>query len=278
MRVEFKDKFITTKYGFFQYDYGQTIEVYGTGLKINELQFQYTQNGEQITILGTYDSEKDCYTVAVPNKFLANPEVITCYLYSATTETGKTEKIINLIITPREKSDEIPDEPTKTIIEQILAKIEELQYRLDHFKLTKEQLQEITQQVIAEIGDVYYNKAEIDNFVNHLQNEINNVNTTLENVYTKEETDQEIVNYIEAHKEELRGPQGPQGPQGIQGPQGMVGEQGPTGPQGIQGPQGPAGQDGNDYIITEADITEIENNVKADLRKYVDQEIIGGAF
>ena len=65
------------------------------------------------------------------------------------------------------------------------------------------------------------------------------------------------------------GPQGAVGPQGIQGPKGDTGPQGPKGekgetgkqgPQGIQGeigPQGVQGEKGDNYILTEADKTEI---------------------
>lgn len=60
----------------------------------------------------------------------------------------------------------------------------------------------------------------------------------------------DMMVYIEAHKNELRGEQGPIGPQGIQGEKGETGEKGPQGIQGPQGeqgetgPQGPAGKDG----------------------------------
>jgi lysophospholipase L1-like esterase len=82
----------------------------------------------------------------------------------------------------------------------------------------------------------------------------------------------DMTNYIEEHKEELKGEkgdtgeqgpegiQGEQGPQGIQGIQGATGPQGETGPQGVQGekgekgeqgpqgPEGPVGKDGANGI------------------------------
>ena len=69
------------------------------------------------------------------------------------------------------------------------------------------------------------------------------------------------------------GPTGPQGPQGIQGPQGERGATGPQGETGATGPQGPKGDTGAtgatgpqgpagaDYILTNADKTEIANTV-----------------
>ena len=74
------------------------------------------------------------------------------------------------------------------------------------------------------------------------------------------------------------GPQGPKGDTGETGPKGDTGEQGPkgdtgnTGPQGPkgdtgatgpQGPKGDTGADGNDYILTAADKTEIRDAVYA---------------
>ena len=64
-----------------------------------------------------------------------------------------------------------------------------------------------------------------------------------------------------------QGPQGIQGEQGPQGPQGKTGEIGPIGPQGpqgIQGPIGPQGEPGQNYILTEADKSEIAGMVVVD--------------
>ena len=69
------------------------------------------------------------------------------------------------------------------------------------------------------------------------------------------------------------GPQGPIGEIGPQGPQGPIGETGPTGPQGPQGiqgeqgpqgPIGPQGEPGQNYILTEADKSEIAGMVVVD--------------
>lgn len=68
----------------------------------------------------------------------------------------------------------------------------------------------------------------------------------------------------------IQGPQGIQGETGPQGPQGKTGEIGPTGPQGpqgiqgIQGPIGPQGEPGQNYILTEADKSEIAGMVVVD--------------
>ena len=100
--------------------------------------------------------------------------------------------------------------------------------------------------------------------------EENPVEVDLSGYYTKTQVDAAIETI-----ELTPGPAGPQGPTGEQGPagkdgkdgvngkdgapgkdgaNGAPGEQGPAGP---EGPQGPAGADGKDYVLTDADKTEI---------------------
>lgn len=76
----------------------------------------------------------------------------------------------------------------------------------------------------------------------------------------------QIVEGYLAENPPAPGEPGPQGPQGEQGPKGDPGEVGPQGPQGEQGPkgdpgevgpQGPKGDPGDDYTITEEDISNI---------------------
>lgn len=68
----------------------------------------------------------------------------------------------------------------------------------------------------------------------------------LSNYYTKAQVD-EAIEQIELTP----------GPQGEKGDKGDPGEQGPKGDQGIQGEPGADGQPGSDYILTDADKTEI---------------------
>lgn len=95
----------------------------------------------------------------------------------------------------------------------------------------------------------------------------------LSNYYTKTEVDAaieqiELTPGPQGEKGDKGDPgeQGPQGIQGIQGEKGETGAQGPqgeqgiqgeTGPQGIQGEPGTDGKDGSDYVLTDADKTEI---------------------
>ena len=63
-----------------------------------------------------------------------------------------------------------------------------------------------------------------------------------------------------------KGDKGDKGDTGAQGPQGEVGPQGPIGETGPQGEQGPAGANGQDYVLTDADKTEIADAVLAALQ------------
>lgn len=69
---------------------------------------------------------------------------------------------------------------------------------------------------------------------------------------------------------------------GAKGAKGDTGETGPTGPQGIQGIQGPKGDkgdkgdQGDDYVLTAADKAEIVVTCNAEIKQYVDDNILGG--
>lgn len=165
-KVNFEKNFTTTIGGFFQYDYGQIIDVYNTGTDIENLQFEFIQNNQQITVLGEYISETDSYNVRIPDTFLQNPENILCYIYYEDATKGNTIKIIIIRITAREKYEDIPDPEHKGVVEQILEMIADLQYQIDHFELTEEQMQEIIVEVESQIDlDDYYDKEEVNDLL-----------------------------------------------------------------------------------------------------------------
>ena len=116
----------------------------------------------------------------------------------------------------------------------------------------------------AETADELATKQYVDQAVANVKPEVD-----LSNYYTKTQVDG-IVDTIEL----TPGPQGPAGPAGAKGdtgPQGPQGPVGPTGKVGPQGPQGPAGAKGDtgapgeDYVLTEADKSEIANLVLASI-------------
>lgn len=187
-KVNFGKNFTTTISGFFQYDYGQIIDVYGIGTTINNLQFEFIQEGQQITVLGTYHEETDSYTLRIPDSFLQKTSDILAYIYYEDPNMGQTIKILIVKITPREKYESIPDPEHHSIVEQILEELAHLQDEIDHWSLTPEQIQQIVEQVESEIDlDNYYNKTETDSL---LENKADKTDLPdMDNYYTKSETD-----------------------------------------------------------------------------------------
>ena len=119
----------------------------------------------------------------------------------------------------------------------------------------------------AETADELATKEYVDKAVANVKPEVD-----LSNYYTKTQVD-EIVDTIELTPgpQGERGPVGPIGETGPQGPIGPVGPEGKVGPIGPQGPVGPVGEKGDpgapgkDYVLTEADKSEIANLVLASI-------------
>lgn len=109
-----------------------------------------------------------------------------------------------------------------------------------------------------------YNTSLIEVLLAHDAEIISRVKSDIEILEREKASIQDMTEYMEEHKEELRGPAGPEGPQGEQGPQG---EKGNDGNSPIRG---------TDYW-TEEDITAIETYCS----DYIDTQItqaIGGAY
>ena len=118
-------------------------------------------------------------------------------------------------------------------------------------------------------------------YLNVLENKIKNSGNGGNGGGVTESQVQNIVsNYINTHKNELKGPQGPQGPEGPQGlqgpegpqgPEGLQGPEGPQGPEGLQGPQGPQGPKGENGLTTKIRVngnTYTQNNGLITLPNY----------
>lgn len=160
MKVNLKDTLTTSTRGLIRYDYGQKLEIYNSDLTIQNINAQFIQNGVEIDKLAELVDEH--YVVEIPDSFLKNSEQIFVYLYVEDTESGKTQKIIVLEIFDREKYIPVPDKEEEHILAEILDKLNELQYKIDHFELTPEQLQSIVDSVLSELSDNIYTKQETD--------------------------------------------------------------------------------------------------------------------
>lgn len=186
MRVNLQSGLTTSIRGLIRYDFGQSLEVYNTGLQINNIEFQFIQNGEQIDQLGQYNSEFDCYTVSVPDKFLKNSDEIRCYIYVEDEKAGKTKKVIVFNIYDREMFDAGEDEKAESLLAEIMAKLNKLQEQLDNFQLTEEQLQSIMTQVIEALGNKYYTSEQIDEKFSKLQEGIGQSFSSMSNTINQQ--------------------------------------------------------------------------------------------
>lgn len=166
MKIIFENgKFKTEKKGFVQYDYGQTVTISGLDYSEDYLVFQFIKNGQQIDSLGQKNEQGD-FIVSVPDQFLQTAGDILIYCVYKTVEKGQTENCAVLDVLAREMYEPVEPQPYHDIIAEILEKLEELQYEIDHWTITEEQLAEIVRQVEAEIDlDNYYNKTEVDNLL-----------------------------------------------------------------------------------------------------------------
>lgn len=186
MRVNLQSGLTTSIRGLIRYDFGQSLEVYNTGLQINNIEFQFIQNGEQIDKLGQYNSEFDCYTVSVPDKFLQNSDEIRCYIYVEDEKAGKTKKVIVFNIYDREMFESCEDKKTESLLAEIMAKLNKLQEQLDNFQLTETQLQSIMTQVITALSDKYYTSEQINEKFSKLQEGIGQSFSSMSNTINQQ--------------------------------------------------------------------------------------------
>lgn len=186
MKVNLRNGLTTSIRGLIRYDYGQSLEVYNTGLQINNIEFQFIQNDEQIVQLGQYNKEFDFYTVSVPDKFLQNSDEIRCYIYVEDEKAGKTKKVIIFNVYDREMFDAVEDEKTESLLAEIMAKLNKLQEQLDNFQLTEAQLQSIMAQVIEALSDKYYTSEQIDEKFSKLQEGIGQSFSSMSNTINQQ--------------------------------------------------------------------------------------------
>lgn len=153
-------QFKTEKKAFVQYDYGQYVEI--IGLEPSEhLMFQFIKNETQYDTQGSYIDGK--HIVRVPDEVLAESGLFGLYCFYEEELQGHSEKCVFIDVLEREMYPPREPEEYHDIIAKILDDIAVLQYRLDHFELTPEQLAYIVEQVEEEIDlNDYYDKTETD--------------------------------------------------------------------------------------------------------------------
>ena len=195
MKVVLRDTLTTYWRKQIQYNFGQYLEIYNTGIYENNVKFQFVQNGVQHDILGELINN-EYYKVRIPDDFLKNEDEISCFLYLESETAGETKKIIIIDVLGREWfADELSEEEI-SLIGQLIDKVNDMQTQLENFELTEEQLENVLQQVITAFSGEIYTKKQIDLKFLNLQNQVDSnssninkinaeiglVNTVLENI------------------------------------------------------------------------------------------------
>lgn len=262
MKVVLRDTLTTYWRKQIQYNFGQYLEIYNTGLYEANIKFQFIQNGIQHDILGELVNN-EYYKVRIPDDFLKNEDEISCFLYLESETAGETKKIIIIDVIGREWFEDEPTEEEISLIGQLIDKVNEFQAKLEDFTLTDEQIEEIVKNVSAEVKkevnlDNYYTKEEIDKIEQNvwypMVDEFGNI------TWSKSPTDETPA------------------PVNIKGEKGDKGDDGKDGQNGLDGKNGIDGKDGQDYILTDEDKAEIESNIESNVKNYVDTYILGGEF
>ena len=253
MKVVLRDTLTTYWRGQIQYNRGQYLEVYNTGLYDKNMKFQFLVEGvAQHDQLGELINN-EYYKVKIPDDLLKQEDEIKCFVYRETEDTAETKKIIIIDVMGRENYNPTPTEEEKSLIGELLDKVNNLQENLENFVLSDEQREAIAAQVIEEAKkelnfDNYYTKKEVDEIK--------------QNIWYPTITEEGTINWEKSLTDEAPTPVN------------VKGEKGDKGDPGEKGEPGENGKDGQDYILTDDDKTEITNNLKA----YVDEAILGGEF
>lgn len=206
MKVVLRDTLTTYWRGRIQYDRGQYLEIYNSGVYENNVKFQFIQDGVQHDVLGELINN-EYYKVRIPDDFLKIESEISCFLYLENEASAETKKIIVIDVMGREWYAAEPTPEEIDLMGQILDKLNDMQNQIDNFTITDEQLQKIMDEVMA-MADVKIDDAlsKIDYVTteqfNQLQESIgrsfSSMSQTIDNQNNKfSEVNQQIMNLTE---------------------------------------------------------------------------------
>ena len=148
MKVVLRDTLTTYWRGRIQYDRGQYLEIYNSGVYENNVKFQFIQDSVQHDVLGELINN-EYYKVRIPDDFLKIESEISCFLYLENEASAETKKIIVIDVMGREWYAAEPTPEEISIMGQILEKLNDMQNQIDNFTITDEQLQKIMDEVMA---------------------------------------------------------------------------------------------------------------------------------
>ena len=209
MKVVLRDTLTTYWRGRVQYDRGQYLEIYNSGVYENNVKFQFIHDSVQHHVLGELINNEYC-KVRIPDDFLKIESEISCFLYLETEESAETKKILILDVIGREWYAAEPTEEEISIMGQILDKLNDMQNQIDNFTITDEQLQKILDDVMVladkkideALSKIDFSKYVTTDEFNALQESIgrsfSSMSQTIDNQNNKfSEVNQQIMNLTE---------------------------------------------------------------------------------
>lgn len=211
---------------------------------------------------GSKIAEFDGETAVIPWEVLTEPNVMVYFgIYGHNPETGMQIPLIEVTIGRTEKATDPQADPGTDPTLPIWAQLQQEIEKLKQAGVSEEKITQIVEDYLKKNPPKV---EEADPTVPAWAKAKEKPSYTADEVGALSQGKlADAVNEALAQAKEsglFDGPQGPQGETGPQGEKGEPGEQGPkgeTGPVGADGPQGPQGIPGNDYVLTDADKTEI---------------------
>lgn len=94
-----------TAYGLIQWDYGQTLAIYGLDLP-DEVEIHFALDKNSTAIVRTGTTANGVTVSSIPDSLLQHSDDIHVYIYIRNDESGKTVKKITLPVAPRQKPDD----------------------------------------------------------------------------------------------------------------------------------------------------------------------------
>lgn len=113
---------VTQTAGLYQYDYGQELNILGTGIT-SAIEIHYTNGGNALVTLANPDG--DTLVSQIPDELLESSGTITAYIYYTDETSGQTVyKVIIPVIERAKPEDYTPTEREKTLAEEAIEALE----------------------------------------------------------------------------------------------------------------------------------------------------------
>ena len=257
---------------FWQWDTGQVITINSAKPCSDALiSNESTDHALRVTIQGDGAGR----FVTVPDILLQDATVITMYVCECADDGTTTRYSQRFPVLARSKPDDYVYTPEECKTWEALEK------RVDHLEG-----EGLAQAVADYLQENPVKPGATDEQAQQIQQNKDDIDTLNREKLSAQDLTGAVNTALEQAKESgvFDGPAGPQGEKGIQGEKGEKGETGPAGPagpqgeKGIQGPKGETGPQGNDGVTPIRGTDYWTDADKAEIKAYVDEAILGGAW